>query len=261
MKNYYVVGNKASKSLSPTIFNHWFKKYNIKAKYHPLELNNKNFDKKIKVILKNNNVGGLNITIPFKQKIIKHIDVLDKHSKKINAVNCVLVKKNIRGSNTDWSGYYKTLPKDKKLKTEKVLIIGYGGAALAIHYVLKTKGFKNILIVNRTKKKLCFEKQNKYTLNIKKLDKLLLDSGLVINTTPKNLIKAKSKKLIKNKAILSDIVYKPKETDFLKQFPNNKKIYGISMLLEQAVLSFKTWFGFKPSIDPTLLEMLENKIK
>ena len=120
MKKFYVVGTKTSKSLSPLIFNYWFKKHKIKSKYGYIELNLGNFNKKIKSTVFDKSVGGLNITIPFKQKIIKHIDVLDKHSKKINAVNCVLVKKNIRGSNTDWSGYYKTLPKDKKLKHEHI---------------------------------------------------------------------------------------------------------------------------------------------
>ena len=91
MKKFYVVGNKSSKSLSPTIFNYWFKKYNINAKYGFIELNIKNFDKKIKEILDNKDIGGLNITIPFKQTIIKHIDNLDQHAKKINAVNCVTV--------------------------------------------------------------------------------------------------------------------------------------------------------------------------
>ena len=81
MKKFYVIGSNSSKSLSPTIFNYWFKKYKINAKYGFLELNNKNFNKKIKETIKNKNTYGLNITIPFKQKIIKHLDILDKHSK------------------------------------------------------------------------------------------------------------------------------------------------------------------------------------
>ena len=96
MKKFYVVGSNASKSLSPTIFNYWFKKYKIRASYGFLELNEKNFDKKIKEVLQNKETQGLNITIPFKQKIIKHTDILDKHSKTINAVNCLTVGKKLR---------------------------------------------------------------------------------------------------------------------------------------------------------------------
>ena len=155
MNNYYVVGNKASRSLSPTIFNYWFKKYKIKAKYKFLELDENSFDKRILEKIKEKNTKGLNITIPFKKKIIKHLNNLDKHSKEINAVNCVSIGGRTKGINTDWIGYYNTLPKNKNLRKKKVLLIGYGGAALAIHYVLMIKGFKNITIVNRSKKKLC----------------------------------------------------------------------------------------------------------
>ncbi len=261
MKKFYVVGSNASKSLSPIIFNFWFKKYKIKASYDYLELNKKNFDKVVLDTIQKKNVGGLNITIPFKKKIIKHLDVLDKHARKINAVNCVSIASKIKGVNTDWCGYYKTLPTNNKLKEKNILIIGYGGAALAIHYVLKIKNFKNINIINRTKKTLNFEKKQKYTISLNKLEKYLSDADLIINTTPKNPINKKNRKLIGKKTILSDIVYSPKETSFLKNFPNNKKIYGISMLLEQAIPCFNMWFGFNPSIDLKLIKILNKKIK
>lgn len=261
MKKFYVVGNKASKSLSPLIFNHWFKKYKIKARYSYLELNNQNFDERIKEILNDNKTRGLNITIPFKQKIIKHVSDLDKHAKEIKAVNCVSIKSKIIGSNTDWEGYYKTLPKLRKINTKNVLIIGYGGAALAIHYVLKKRGFKKIIIVNRTRKKLKFEKNTKYTKSIKKINEFLVEADIVINTTPINLIDKRKTRLIDKNTILSDIVYKPKETAFLRNFPKNKKIYGISMLLEQAISCFNLWFGFKPSSDLKLIKLLDKKIK
>ena len=152
MRKFYVVGNKASKSLSPTIFNYWFKKYKIKANYGFLQLNKKNFDNKIQQVFLDKKLGGLNITIPFKQDVIKYVDVLDNHSKKINAVNCIVINSKIKGVNTDWLGYYKSIPIKKNLKDKKILIIGYGCAALAIHYVLHNKGIKKITVINRTKK-------------------------------------------------------------------------------------------------------------
>ena len=261
MKKFYVVGNKVSKSLSPTIFNYWFKKYKIKAKYSYLELSEKNFDNKIKKTLDDKNLTGLNITIPFKKKIIKHIDRLDIHAKKINAVNCVFKSSKIIGVNTDWIGYFKTLPKNNNIRNKKIVLIGYGGAALAIHYVLKNKGFKHITIINRTKRKLRFEKKTSYTKNIENSDRELLEADVIINTTPTNPIKKNMVMAISRKTLLSDIVYKPKETNFLKNFPNNKKIYGISMLLEQAIPCFELWFGFRPVVDVKLIKTLEKKIK
>ncbi len=261
MKKIYVIGNNTSKSLSPVIFNYWFRRYKIKAKYEYIELNNSNFDKKIKEIKKDKDTIGINITIPFKQKIIKHTDLLDRHAKQINAVNCLSFGTKTKGINTDWTGYFKTLPKKNNIKKMKVLLVGYGGAALAIHYVLKHKGFKNINIINRTKKKLMFEKKTKYTISFNKLHEFLSNADLIINTTPINPINSFEKKFVKKETILSDLVYKPKETKFLKLFPNNKKIYGISMLLEQAAPCFKLWFGFSPAVDKKLIKILENKIK
>ena len=68
MKKFFVIGEKTSKSLSPTIFNHWFKKYNIKAQYNFIEIRKKNFNQKISKILSQDKVTGINVTIPFKKK-------------------------------------------------------------------------------------------------------------------------------------------------------------------------------------------------
>ena len=190
---------------------------------------------------------------------MKYIEICDEHSLNINAVNCIHVNKKIKGFNTDWIGYYKTLPKIKNIKKKNILIIGYGGAALAIHYVLSLKGFKNISIINRTKKKLRFEKTTKYTISIKKLDKFLTNSEIIINTTPINPLSKKQCKCVGKKTLISDIVYRPKETKFLKAFKKNKKIFGITMLLNQAAPCFKLWFGFEPKIDTHLIKKI-NKI-
>ncbi len=260
MKKLYVVGSRVSKSLSPTIFNYWFKKYNIKASYGYLELTEKNFHKKIKEVLEKKDTLGLNVTIPFKKKIIKHLGKIDAHAKKIGAVNCVTNKKTINGTNTDWTGYYKTLPNIKKAKNRKVVILGYGGASHAIHYVLKKRGFKNILIFNRSKKKIKYLNKIEFTKAYSDLESHLEGVFLIINTTPINPILKKNIRLITKSTIVSDIVYSPKNTTFLKNFPKNKKIYGISMLIEQAKPCFKMWFGKNPSIDKKMLKAIYKKI-
>jgi len=260
MKKLYVVGNRVSKSLSPTIFNYWFKKYNIKAIYEYIELTENNFHQKIKKVLENKDTLGLNVTIPFKNKIIKHLDKLDAHSKKIGAVNCVTNKKTVSGTNTDWTGYYKTLPNIIKTKNKKIIILGYGGASHAIHYVLKKRGFREIIIFNRSKKKIKYSNKIKYTKKYSDLETYLCGAFLIINTTPINPILKNHLKLISKSTIVSDIVYNPKNTTFLKQFPKNKKIYGISMLIEQAKPCFKMWFGKNPSVDTKMLNAIYKKI-
>ena len=93
MKKFYVIGNNTSKSLSPTIFNYWFKKYKISALYGFVEVKKRNIKKEVNKLLKNKEVVGLNITIPFKQKIMKHTNIISPHAAKINAVNCIKKKR------------------------------------------------------------------------------------------------------------------------------------------------------------------------
>ena len=142
-KKAYVIGTNVSKSLSPTIFNHWFEKYNINAKYGYKTIKEKNFNKEINNILKEKHLCGINVTIPFKEKIIKKIHKLDRHSKIIGAVNCVTIKNNrYYGSNTDWAGFAEAhlnaiLEQKVPIKAGgRVILIGYGGAAKAILYSL-----------------------------------------------------------------------------------------------------------------------------
>ena len=156
--------------------------------------------------------------------------------------------------------YQKRQKKYKINKKNKVLILGYGGAAMAIYYYFLQEGFKEVLIFNRTKKLIKNKNKKKFTKQIKELNQHLSSASLIINTTPVNLLKHKQSMNVKKTTIISDIVYSPKNTKFLKQFTNNKKIYGISMLLNQAMLCFKKWFGFEPVIDKKLLTKLEKKI-
>jgi len=271
-KKAYVVGTKVDKSLSPLIFNYWFKKYKIKARYEFKVIKENNFNKEIKEILKEKNLCGINITIPFKEKIIKKMDKLDKASKAIKAVNCVTIKNNkYSGSNTDWLGFKETLAStliEKKINIEdhkKVVLIGYGGAAKAVLYSLSLMGpiwKKNTLVFNRSKKKINspFVSQ-KTTISLNKIQNHLSESFLIINTTPRNILQDLKIKKINTRVVVCDIVYKPKQTKFLKHFTKPiAKVYGINMLINQAKPCFLKWFGVRPSLDKTLMNKLLKEI-
>ena len=261
MKFFFVIGEQASQSLSPLIFNHWFKKYNIQAKYSFLEVTRKNFDSKIVRALSDKNTRGFNVTIPFKKDIIKHLDNKSLHAQKIGAVNCVTVGNKITGINTDWVGYLNSIKQEKINKNKNILILGFGGASQAIYYGFIFKGYKNVSVFNRSKKLINIDGINKYTKDYSLINSYLVKSDLIINTTPTNPLNKKQTSLINKTTIISDIVYQPKETPFLKEFKFNKKIYGISMLIEQALPCFKQWFGFAPVVDEALIKKLHKKIK
>lgn len=260
MKEFFVIGNQASNSLSPLIFNHWFKKYKLKAKYSYLEVEATEFDNTIVKRLENKKTSGFNVTIPYKKKIFKHLKTKNIHAKQIGAVNCVAVGEKTKGINTDWIGYLGSIKNTKIKKSGKILILGFGGAAQAIFYGFSKKGYKNILVFNRSKKAIKTRGANRFTKKYSLIDKYLKEADLIINTTPTNPLNRNQTKLIRTSTIISDIVYKPKETAFLKHFKENKKIYGISMLIEQAIPCFYYWFGFNPEIDNELLNKINSKI-
>ena len=261
MKKFFIIGDQASKSLSPLIFNHWFKKYNIEAKYSFLEVSKKNFDIEIVKKISDKKTKGFNVTIPFKKDIIKYLDNINVHAQKIGAVNCVTVGNKIKGTNTDWVGYLNSIKQEKINKNKNILILGFGGASQAIYYGFFFRGYKNVSVFNRSKKAINIDGTNKYTKGYSLINSYLIKSDLIINTTPTNPLKKKQTSLIKKTTIISDIVYQPKETPFLKEFKFNKKIYGISMLVEQALPCFKQWFGFVPVVDESLIKKLFKKIK
>ena len=261
MKNFFVIGSKTTQSLSPLIFNYWFKLYKIEAKYFFVETKKNNFEKVLSQKIMDKATFGYNVTIPFKNDVFKHIDTMDNHAKKIGAVNCVKIKKKSKGINTDWIGYLNSIKGYKINKSKKVIILGYGGASKAIVYGLYYKGFKNILVFNRSKKLINLGGRKFFTKEYNVIDKFLHDASIIINTTPINPLSKKQAMIVNKNVLVSDIVYRPKNTTFLNNFKKNKKIYGITMLVEQAIQCFYEWFGYKPRIDLKLMKILNNKIK
>jgi shikimate dehydrogenase len=158
-------------------------------------------------------------------------------------------------------GYLNSIKQEKINKNKNILILGFGGASQAIYYGFFFKGYKNISVFNRSKKAINIDGSNKYTKDYSLINSYLTKSDLIINTTPTNPLTKKQISFIKTKTIISDIVYQPKETPFLKKFKLNKKIYGISMLIEQALPCFEQWFGFVPVVDEALIKKLNKKIK
>ena len=92
-KKAYVIGSETSKSLSPQIFNHWFKQKKISGEYFYKQIKTNEFSSEVDKVLKEEGVCGFNVTIPFKEKIIYKLDDIDEHAKNIGAVNQVIKKK------------------------------------------------------------------------------------------------------------------------------------------------------------------------
>ena len=109
MRRYLVIGNPIDHSLSPQLHNYWFKKNNINGLYEKEKLSEDSLQNLIAKI-KDKKIAGINITVPFKKKIIQHLDELSSEAAKTQSVNTVALKNNkVIGYNTDISGFESAL--------------------------------------------------------------------------------------------------------------------------------------------------------
>ncbi len=249
VKNYLVIGNPIEHSLSPKLHNFWFKENNINAIY----------DKKLIVenelesffsFMKKNNIAGVNVTVPFKQKVIPFLDKISDLSIKVKSVNTITLDNGqLIGDNTDIIGFQNSLNKFS-LKGKKALIFGAGGVVSSVILALNNLGLENITITNRTKNKAEILSE-KYNLEVCEWGEIL-DADIYINCTSIGLNKNDSMDIDFSKIngkIFYDIIYKPK-TNFLinAEKYGNQFIDGKMMFLYQAQKSFEIWHGIKPKI-------------
>ncbi len=274
-KKIYVVGDNTSKSLSPKIFNYWFKKYNVDATYDYIEIKKSNFDDEIKTIIEKKDFYGMNITIPYKEKIIPHISETDEDSKEIGAVNCLTNQGGkIIGNNTDWQGIKnsltwlesskRTIP--IKIKKNTAIVIGYGGAARAAIFALSKAGYRKIKIFNRSFdkiKNISKKHPNTTPHQLEELKNQLKTADLIINTVPvpiitKDHIEEKLNVFFEQQTCGYDLVYNS-YSNFLDFFSPQHQIKGTWMLIFQAIPCFKMWFDVLPEVDDALVELIINK--
>ena len=152
MKKYLVIGNPIKHSLSPLIHNHWMKKYKlIDSIYKKKKVEKKDLENIVSQI-RNGEIKGMNVTVPFKQEVIPLLDKMDSAAKITHSVNTLCkVKNEIWGYNTDPKGFNKSLI-DINYKNKNIFILGAGGVTSSILYSLINSANK-IYITNRTKEK------------------------------------------------------------------------------------------------------------
>ena len=263
MKEYLVIGNPIKHSLSPELHNYWIGKNGIKGFYSKAELNEKDL-KEFFLKIKNQAISGANITVPFKRAVISYVDTLSSEAEKTQSVNTVYLKNDkIIGHNTDIDGFELAIKETNyDIEGKKVLILGAGGVVPSIIFALYKMKVSNIGISNRTKAKA----ENLKVL-FNKIE--IIDWGepsnfdMIINATSIGLKKEDKLNLdfskFKNSEFFYDVIYNPKQTNFLKdgkalgkQTENGKK-----MFIHQAAQSFKIWHGIEPIINNEVIKLFE----
>ena len=154
MKKYLVIGNPIDHSLSPKLHNYWIKKNNIDAIYDKKLINEEDIENIVSEV-KKNNIDGINVTVPFKQKVIPFVDKLTPEANESQSINTIYKENDkIIGHNTDMAGFELGLRHiNFSVKDKKVFILGAGGVVSSIILILKKMGASKIFLSNRTKKK------------------------------------------------------------------------------------------------------------
>nr|WP_288932893.1 shikimate dehydrogenase [uncultured Allomuricauda sp.] len=240
MNRYGLLGKNISYSFSQGYFTQKFKGLGLTD--HSYE----NFDiqniGELKNVLAQNDLKGLNVTIPYKQDVIPYLDELDAKAEKIGAVNTIQFRKNgLKGFNTDAYGFQKSLEPFLKPHHKNALILGTGGASKAVRFVLDELGIPNTY-VSRSKK------EGQYTYG--ELNKEIIEKNtLIINCTPLGTYPNVEDKpqipyqYIGAKHLLYDLIYNPEKTAFLTLGEANGATIcnGLKMLEQQAEKAWEIW--------------------
>lgn len=251
MKLYAVFGNPINHSKSPYLHNFTFHTLGINARYVRYKLESaENF----RTLFLELNLSGANITVPFKESLIKSCDEVIGIAQKIGAINTIIRRgERLLGYNTDAMGFYRNVENER---IKNALIIGAGGSARAIAFILQEKGVK-VNVINRSEKRLDFFRKNGFEcvdfvgFSADFRGRILganLRYDLIINATSSSindelpLDRAILVELFKNAKIAFDLMY-GKKCPFLELAKQCGKIRttkirtidGINMLLYQAI--------------------------
>jgi len=243
MKQFGLIGFPLLHSFSKKFFTEKFKNESIDAQYNLFELKNIS---DFPFLIEDNQLEGLNVTIPYKQKVIQFLDELDDTAAEVGAVNVIKFIRSekklvLKGFNSDVIGFQNSIKPFLNHSQTNALILGTGGASKAVDFVLRRNGIETTF-VSRTK--------NSNNLTYSDLTKDILEKNLIIvNTTPVGTYPHADEcpeipyDFITDHHFLYDLVYNPAETQFLNKGRAKGAIglNGESMLFGQAEAAWKIW--------------------
>jgi len=284
---YGIFGCPLSHTLSPAMHEAAFRKFGIEAHYIVLELIPAAFKKLMSRSAKIS-LSGFNVTVPYKEVVMKYLDEVRPEARAIGAVNTVY-RKGTKwvGTNTDMEGFLLALMKDGGFRPsgKRALILGAGGAARAVIYGLSREGIREVVIAD------CFpEKARKILADMKKLfprviyhaavagtpevKEALQKADVIMNATPLGL-KPQDPLVVPaawipragaGKKFFMDLIYNPAMTPFLKiaKKKGHRTLNGLGMLLYQGARALEYWTGRRAPVDvmrQALLQALNGKGK
>lgn len=270
-KIYGLLGYPVKHSLSPLMHNAAFKALNINAEYRLFEKKPEEVENFIRSLIKDN-ISGLNVTVPHKERIIPLLDEVSEEAGLIGAVNTIKVSDNtLKGFNTDGEGFIRHLGELKfSPRGKSVAMLGAGGAAKAVSVYLVKEKIRRLHIFDSDRQKLdnliSYLKDNftgiDFTAAKSTADLFVDRCGLLINATPVGMRQSDAclvdAKFISSDMFVYDLIYNPAKTKLLVLAEEKKASFsnGLGMLLYQGARSFEIWTGMDAPV-----EIMRNALK
>lgn len=243
-KVFGLLGKDIEYSFSRAYFTEKFKKL-LLERYRYVNFDIQDIQDFLSIITKEKeNLGGVNVTIPYKESVMQYLDKVDKTAKKIGAVNTIKITKkgNLKGYNSDVVGFDKSIAPLLKKHHKKALILGTGGASKAIAYALKQRGITYLFVSRNASKK---NQISYHQLTEEILDKYhIIINSTPVGTSPKIALSPNIPyQFITDKHLLYDLIYNPEITTFLSKGKEKGAVIknGYEMLELQAEESWRIW--------------------
>lgn len=244
MDKYGLIGYPLGHSFSKSYFNEKFENEGINAEYINFEI--PTLDSLPEILASNPELKGLNVTIPYKEKVISYLDSISPEARAIGAVNVIRVdhKGNdtyLKGFNSDVIGFTKSIEPLLERFHKKALILGTGGASKAVNFGLKSLGLETVFVSR-------FERPG--TIQYSQITPdIIQEYNVIVNCTPCGMYPHIDEcpqlpyEAMTSKNILYDLLYNPDETLFMKRGAQHGATVknGLEMLLLQAFASWEFW--------------------
>lgn len=258
-----VIGSPIAHSRSPRLFRHWLRKYGMPGHYIPMEVPAERLEETLR-LLPDLGFVGLNVTIPYKEKVMEIADLVSDRATLIGAANTLIFRKDgrIHADNTDGYGFVENLRQsapDWRPEAGPATVFGAGGAARAVVASLLDVGVPEIRLTNRTRpraEKLRDDFGNKVQVHDwVQAGNIIEGCATVVNTTSLGMAGKPELRVpldaVTQDMLVTDLVYTPLETRLLREAKEQgaQTVDGLGMLLHQAVPGFERWFGTRPEVD------------
>ena len=246
MDKYGLIGYPLGHSFSQSYFNEKFQNEHIDAEYVNFEI--PSIDDFLEVLAMNPELRGLNVTIPYKQKVMTFLDYVSPEARAIGAVNVIKVEGDgnntvLKGYNSDVIGFVRSIRPMLMKYHKRALILGTGGASKAVDYGLKSLGLETVFVSRY---------QRAGTIQYETITpEIVKEYNVIVNCTPIGMYPHVNEcpklpyEAMDSHTLLYDLLYNPDQTLFMKngQKYGAKVVNGLEMLLLQAFASWEFWHG------------------